>query len=142
MPTEEADFLLESYNFELPESQIAQFPPEERGASRLLIMPREGALELAPAADEHGVGGYRHALAEEGFLDVVGAEQGALAHAHALAAAAGKGAHGGGATADIRAVVDDDALRDAPSTIEVPRCETVKRYFTAFSTGSNPKAGA
>ena len=46
MPIEEADFLLESYNFELPESQIAQFPPEERGASRLLIMPREGALEL------------------------------------------------------------------------------------------------
>ena len=46
MPTEDADFLLESYNFALPESQIAQFPPEERGASRLLIMPREGALEL------------------------------------------------------------------------------------------------
>jgi len=46
MPTEEADFFLESYNFELPESQIAQFPPEERGASRLLVMPREGALDL------------------------------------------------------------------------------------------------
>ena len=30
MPTEEADFFLESYNFALPEAQIAQFPPEER----------------------------------------------------------------------------------------------------------------
>ena len=50
----------------------------------------EGALELAPAADEHGVGGHRHALAEEGFLDVVGAEQGALAPA---------GGEGGGGVA-------------------------------------------
>ena len=46
MPTEEADFFLESYNFALPEAQIAQFPPEERGNSRLLVMPRQGALEL------------------------------------------------------------------------------------------------
>ena len=46
MPTAEADFFLESYNFALPEAQIAQFPPEERGNSRLLVMPRQGALEL------------------------------------------------------------------------------------------------
>ena len=46
MPTEEADFFLESYNFALPEAQIAQFPPEERGNSRMLVMPRQGALEL------------------------------------------------------------------------------------------------
>ena len=46
MHIEEADFLLENYNFDLPQEQIAQFPPEERGSSRLLVMPRTGALDL------------------------------------------------------------------------------------------------
>ncbi len=46
MLTEDADFLLQSYQFELPETQIAQFPPEERGTSRLLVMPRTGELAL------------------------------------------------------------------------------------------------
>ena len=46
MHIEEADFLLENYNFDLPQEQIAQFPPEERGSSRLLVMPRKGALDL------------------------------------------------------------------------------------------------
>lgn len=35
-----ADFLLESYDFPLPETSIAQFPPKVRGASRLLVMER------------------------------------------------------------------------------------------------------
>ncbi len=34
------DVLLESYDFPLPETSIAQFPPEVRGASRLLVMER------------------------------------------------------------------------------------------------------
>lgn len=46
MHIEEADFLLENYNFDLPQEQIAQFPPDERGSSRLLVMPRKGALDL------------------------------------------------------------------------------------------------
>ena len=46
MHIEEADFFLENYNFDLPQEQIAQFPPEERGSSRLLVMPRTGALDL------------------------------------------------------------------------------------------------
>ena len=37
---EPEDFLLESYDFPLPEASIAQFPPEVRGASRLLVMDR------------------------------------------------------------------------------------------------------
>ncbi|WP_165175665.1 tRNA preQ1(34) S-adenosylmethionine ribosyltransferase-isomerase QueA [Desulfovibrio sp. ZJ369] len=49
MITEEADFFLSSYDFELPPEQIAQFPPEERGASRLLVMPRTGDLDLRHA---------------------------------------------------------------------------------------------
>ncbi len=36
----EKDFNLSSYRFELPESQIAQFPPEQRGQSRLMVLPR------------------------------------------------------------------------------------------------------
>lgn len=43
---DEADFSLQSYQFALPETQIAQYPPEERGNSRLLVMPRTGTLEL------------------------------------------------------------------------------------------------
>ncbi len=37
---EEKDFWLSSYRFDLPEEQIAQFPPEERGSSRLMVLPR------------------------------------------------------------------------------------------------------
>ena len=39
---EPADFLLESYDFPLPEASIAQFPPEVRGASRLMVLSRAG----------------------------------------------------------------------------------------------------
>ena len=46
MHIEETDFLLENYRFDLPQEQIAQFPPSERGGSRLLVMPRTGALNL------------------------------------------------------------------------------------------------
>lgn len=40
MYDETKDFLLSSYRFDLPTAQIAQFPPEERGQSRLLILDR------------------------------------------------------------------------------------------------------
>ena len=30
----ESDFQLSSYDYELPEERIAQYPPKERGASR------------------------------------------------------------------------------------------------------------
>ena len=40
--TSPADFLLESYAFPLPETSIAQFPPHERGASRLMVLDRGG----------------------------------------------------------------------------------------------------
>ncbi|MBQ4567983.1 MAG: tRNA preQ1(34) S-adenosylmethionine ribosyltransferase-isomerase QueA [Desulfovibrio sp.] len=36
------DFCLSSYDFDLPEAQIAQHPPSERGTSRLMQMPRHG----------------------------------------------------------------------------------------------------
>ncbi|MBO4301260.1 MAG: S-adenosylmethionine:tRNA ribosyltransferase-isomerase [Desulfovibrio sp.] len=45
-PREEADFLLQSYQFALPAQQIAQYPSKERGRSRLLVMPRTGDLVL------------------------------------------------------------------------------------------------
>ena len=45
MIPDEADFSLSSYRFDLPPEQIAQFPPEERGASRLLVLPRKGASD-------------------------------------------------------------------------------------------------
>lgn len=37
---DEADLLLDSYHFELPETQIAQHPAERRDASRLMILDR------------------------------------------------------------------------------------------------------
>lgn len=53
---DEKDFLLSSYRFDLPDAQVAQFPPEQRGQSRLMVMPRkpghQSILEL-----EHGLFG-------------------------------------------------------------------------------------
>ena len=37
----ETEFLLSSYRFDLPEAQIAQCPPVVRGASRLMVLPRQ-----------------------------------------------------------------------------------------------------
>lgn len=34
------DFLLESYDYPLPENAIAQFPSKEQGSSRLMVLPR------------------------------------------------------------------------------------------------------
>lgn len=42
------DFLLQKYTFELPPEQIAQFPPDHRGNSRLMVISRRG-----DAAPEH-----------------------------------------------------------------------------------------
>lgn len=39
----QADLDLDSYDFDLPEAQIAQYPPEVRGASRLMVLERSGA---------------------------------------------------------------------------------------------------
>lgn len=46
MMADKEDFLLESYDYELPESQIAQTPPEHRGDSRLMVINRNGDLGL------------------------------------------------------------------------------------------------
>jgi S-adenosylmethionine:tRNA ribosyltransferase-isomerase len=40
----ETDFFLKNYRFDLPPELIAQFPPENRGSSRLLVMSRRGEL--------------------------------------------------------------------------------------------------
>ncbi len=40
---DEKDFWLSSYRFDLPEEQIAQYPPETRGDSRLMVLPRRVA---------------------------------------------------------------------------------------------------
>lgn len=45
MDSTPTDFLLSSYRYDLPEASIAQFPPDTRGQSRLLVMERKsGAL--------------------------------------------------------------------------------------------------
>ena len=36
----ESDFQLSSYNYDLPEERIAQYPPEKRGASHLMLLDR------------------------------------------------------------------------------------------------------
>lgn len=46
VPVSDDDFLLRSYDYELPPEQIAQFPPDVRGTSRLLTMNRFGQLNL------------------------------------------------------------------------------------------------
>jgi len=43
------DFLLASYNYSLPECQIAQFPCGERGASRLMVLRRGSEFSLRHA---------------------------------------------------------------------------------------------
>ena len=48
---EPEDFSLHSYDFPLPEAQIAQFPPEVRGASRLMVLDRAGG---SPAHSHFG----------------------------------------------------------------------------------------
>lgn len=45
MPVAE-DFLLSSYVYDLPESQIAQTPPVTRGTSRLMALNRTGDLDI------------------------------------------------------------------------------------------------
>ncbi len=42
---EKSDFLLSSYDYVLPPEQIAQEPPKERGASRLMVVQRHGDLK-------------------------------------------------------------------------------------------------
>ncbi|MDE6734925.1 MAG: tRNA preQ1(34) S-adenosylmethionine ribosyltransferase-isomerase QueA [Desulfovibrio sp.] len=59
---EPADFLLESYRFALPEAQIAQFPSEVRGASRLMVLGRGGG------APEHAMFGELASWLPEGAL--------------------------------------------------------------------------
>ncbi len=40
MPNDEKDFLLSSYDYILPEERIAQYPPEDRSSSRLMVLDR------------------------------------------------------------------------------------------------------
>lgn len=46
VPVSDDDFLLRNYHYELPHEQIAQFPPEVRGTSRLLTMSRYGQPDI------------------------------------------------------------------------------------------------
>ena len=41
-----SDFQLSSYDYVLPEERIAQFPPEERGASRLMVVDRKSGENI------------------------------------------------------------------------------------------------
>ena len=45
-PVCDEDFALAAYRYDLPPGQIAQFPPETRGGSRLLVLPRRGEFQL------------------------------------------------------------------------------------------------
>src|SRR5207237_4154941 len=40
-----AQMNVSDFDFELPESLIAQHPPEKRGGSRLLVLHRDGGIE-------------------------------------------------------------------------------------------------
>ena len=42
----ESDFQLSSYDYELPEERIAQYPPEKRGASRLMVLDRASGKNI------------------------------------------------------------------------------------------------
>jgi S-adenosylmethionine:tRNA ribosyltransferase-isomerase len=46
MMQSEADFLLTSYDYELPEERIAQYPPEVRGTSRLFVLDRASGKNI------------------------------------------------------------------------------------------------
>ncbi len=54
---DEKDYWLKSYAFDLPEEYIAQFPPEERGGSRLMVVPRPAVRHL----DTFSVNNVTHA---------------------------------------------------------------------------------
>ncbi len=41
-----SDFELSSYNYELPEERIAQYPPKERGTSRLMVLDRASGRNI------------------------------------------------------------------------------------------------
>ena len=43
------EFNLQSYDFELPEELIAQTPPTEHGASRLLVLDRATGAKIGRA---------------------------------------------------------------------------------------------
>ena len=47
MPFAESDFLLENYDYRLPEALVAQEPLAKRDSSRLLIMEGESLREAA-----------------------------------------------------------------------------------------------
>lgn len=52
IPPADADFLLSSYAFVLPEERIAQYPAGERDASRLMVLEREtGRIDTARFSD-------------------------------------------------------------------------------------------
>lgn len=66
----DTDFLLASYQYTLPDAQIAQFPPTQRGQSRLLVMPRHaGTGEVC--AIEHTIFANIDAYLPKGTLLVV-----------------------------------------------------------------------
>ncbi len=49
---ENRDFALAAYSFDLPEEQVAQYPPRERDESRLMVLDaRSGAIELSAIRD-------------------------------------------------------------------------------------------
>lgn len=45
----ESDFQLSSYDYDLPEERIAQYPPKERGASRLMVLDRASGRNIHSA---------------------------------------------------------------------------------------------